>query len=103
MSSVLTLEAVAWYDYCSDFPGGLKKTQPVKGKAANALGLYDMSGNVMEWCYDWHWMHIGSERILMGGSWNGNIDNLFVGQRSAGDPEFQSYGAYGFRLARTAE
>ena len=42
-------KAVAWYDANSD-----SKTHPVGEKRSNALGLHDMSGNVGEWCFDWH-------------------------------------------------
>ncbi|HRW93956.1 MAG TPA: SUMF1/EgtB/PvdO family nonheme iron enzyme [Thermotogota bacterium] len=73
-----TMADVAWYSFNS-----LGKTHPVKGKQANELGLFDMSGNVFEWCYDWHDQHwysvpnqvnpigpeTGSDRIFRGGSW----------------------------------
>ena len=66
----------AWYDSNS---GG--KTHPVAKKRPNALGLYDMSGNVWEWCSDWKGDYpsgaqvnpkgpeTGSYRVLRGGSW----------------------------------
>ena len=44
-----TIDDVAWYSSNSS-----SKTHEVKGKNANSLGIYDMSGNVYEWCYDWH-------------------------------------------------
>ena len=70
------LGSVAWYDGNS----GLK-THPVAKKSPNELGIYDMSGNVDEWCSDWYGDYSssaqtnpavplsGSERVCRGGSW----------------------------------
>lgn len=58
------IEDVAWYYRNSD-----NKTHPVGGKKPNSLGLYDMTGNVWEWCRDSIQVYDKSRRVLRGGSW----------------------------------
>jgi formylglycine-generating enzyme required for sulfatase activity len=53
------------------------KTKPVGGKEPNELGLYDMSGNVREWCWDWHQssgIDDSQGRVWKGGGWMGGGD-----------------------------
>jgi formylglycine-generating enzyme len=70
-------------------------TAVVKSKAGNALGLYDMSGNVWEWCFDLS----GSDRVLRGGSWNSTAADLRVGSWFNFDPYYKDFDI-GFRFAR---
>jgi len=75
-------------------------TSAVKSKSANALGLFDMSGNVHEWNFDWYPTMVGQTRVVSGGSWNSSPDVLPVGSSNYGYP-YTAYSDVGFRLART--
>ena len=97
---------VAWYD---DNSGD--KTHPAGGKAPNELGLYDMSGNVFEWCWDWFGAYSsenqsdprgpasGSSRVNRGGCWWNSARNLRSAYRIYNSPGNSDYDL-GFRLVR---
>ena len=101
-----TVGDVAWYGDNSD-----SKTHEVKTKAANGYGLYDMSGNVWEWCWDWHGSissstdaagsASGSGRVRRGGSWCNGASFCAVSYRSVSDPNDRS-SYLGFRVVRSS-
>jgi formylglycine-generating enzyme required for sulfatase activity len=102
-----TVDDAGWYDGNS---GGT--THPVGQKPANAWGLYDMHGNVYEWCWDWYGEYpseaqtdptgaeTGSVCVNRGGSWNVNAQNLRSASRHYCIRGVR-YSGLGFRLARS--
>ena len=95
-------------------------TNPVKRKKPNPWGLYDMHGNVAEWCNDFYGEGYGSqsegedprgptsgeERVLRGGSWKSTAEGCRSSARNSEAPGFADvcfgYEAYGFRCVRRA-
>ena len=96
---------VAWYDNNSG-----SKTHVVGTKSPNELGIYDMSGNVWEWCQDWYGSYSsasqtnptgassGSYRVLRGGSWNYSARDCRSSHRYCCTPVSRGYFSFGLRL-----
>jgi len=101
------VDEMGWYDNNS---GG--KTNPVGKKQPNAWGLYDMHGNVMEWCADWYEDYSkgavtdpqgpssGEDRVRRGGSWISYDIDCASSYRDYCDPS-DADDNYGFRLVKT--
>lgn len=102
------LDELAWYEFHHENI----YTHPVGQKKANELGLFDMNGNVWEWCSDWKGNYSansqknptgpekGDYRVIRGGSWNAGPQHNRVSYRGSLTPTYKTE-TIGFRLAKT--
>ncbi len=102
-----------WFNNSYRFGSGnvLYGSRRVASKKANPFGLYDMSGNVLEWCYDFYAPYTsgfqsnptgpasGATKVIRGGSWGSGGDNLRSSSRQSMAPDSKSQ-FVGFRCAR---
>jgi formylglycine-generating enzyme required for sulfatase activity len=118
-------DGIAWhcgnsgvlYTPCQDLSeyGGAScaGAHPVGLKAPNAWGLYDLAGNVWEWCHDWYQERLGTDpvtdpwgaetgtfKMVRGGSWDNSASSARAGMRNSFTPYF-NYPRLGFRVVRS--
>ena len=110
---VLDVGAYAWY-----YDNSSQETHPVGLRKPNSWGLYDMHGNVMEWCYDWYSESYykqfaeeeaenptgppdGTAKSLRGGAWQFGAEATRCAYRNSSVPDAAS-GVIGFRICRNA-
>jgi formylglycine-generating enzyme required for sulfatase activity len=101
-----TVDDAGWYNRNSG-----NRSREAATKAANPKGIYDMSGNVYEWCWDWYGSYnagnrsdktgasSGMFRVNRGGSWNSSASYLRSASRHNDTPNYRSSGL-GFRIVK---